>query len=63
MREMLNVEFAQANLVFLRELPEALNRAYELKLDGYRALAIKTDGHVHLRSRNNKDFNPRYPAR
>jgi DNA ligase D-like protein (predicted ligase) len=43
-------------------LPEGANWAYELKLDGYRALAIKTAGKVHLRSRNNKDFNTRYPA-
>ena len=44
-----------------RTLPEGANWAYELKLDGYRALAIKTDGKVHLRSRNNKDFNTKYP--
>jgi ATP-dependent DNA ligase len=36
--------------------------AYELKQDGYRALAIKTGGKVHLRSRNDDDFNFRYPA-
>jgi bifunctional non-homologous end joining protein LigD len=35
---------------------------YELKLDGYRAIAFKTGGKVHLRSRNNKDFAVRYPA-
>jgi DNA ligase D-like protein (predicted ligase) len=35
---------------------------YELKLDGYRAIAFKTGGKVHLRSRNNKDFAVRYSA-
>jgi DNA ligase D-like protein (predicted ligase) len=43
-------------------LPEGSTWAYELKLDGYRAIAIKTDGRVQLRSRNNKDFNRKYPA-
>ena len=41
-------------------LPEGAKWTYELKLDGYRALAIKTDGKVYLRSWNNKDFNARY---
>jgi DNA ligase D-like protein (predicted ligase) len=35
---------------------------YELKLDGYRAIAFKRDGVVHLRSRNNSDFTVRYPS-
>src|SRR4029450_2210880 len=35
---------------------------YELKLDGYRAIAFKGDGEPHLRSRNNKDFGVRYPG-
>jgi DNA ligase D-like protein (predicted ligase) len=34
---------------------------YQLKLDGYRAIAFKHDGRLYLRSRNNKDFSLRYP--
>jgi DNA ligase D-like protein (predicted ligase) len=33
----------------------------ELKLDGYRAIAFKTSGKVHLRSRHDRDFARRYP--
>jgi ATP-dependent DNA ligase len=29
---------------------------YQLKLDGFRAIAFKTGNKVHLRSRNDKDF-------
>lgn len=36
--------------------------AYQLKLDGYRAIAFTRDGHLYLRSRNDKDFALRYPA-
>lgn len=43
-------------------LPEGASWAYELKLHGCRALADKTLGKVHLRSRNNRDFSSRYPA-
>jgi bifunctional non-homologous end joining protein LigD len=43
-------------------LPEGDAWAYELKLDGYRAIAVKTNGVVQLRSRNNKDFNRKYPT-
>ena len=43
-------------------LPEGPYQSYELKLDGYRALAIKTGGRVKLRSRNDNDLNGRYPA-
>jgi bifunctional non-homologous end joining protein LigD len=33
---------------------------YELKVDGYRAIAFKAGGKLHLRSRNNNDFTVRY---
>ena len=35
---------------------------YELKFDGYRAVAFKTGGRVFLRSRNDHDFNAKYPS-
>ena len=43
-------------------LPESDDHFYELKLDGYRSIAFNRAGKVHLRSRNDKDFNARYPA-
>jgi len=43
-------------------LPDGPEWLYELKLDGYRALGIRTGGKVQLRSRNDNDFNVRYPA-
>ena len=42
--------------------PEGSNWLYELKLDGYRALAIKTESTVQLRSRNDNDFAMKYPV-
>jgi bifunctional non-homologous end joining protein LigD len=49
-------------LLRTEKLPEGPDWMYELKFDGYRALAIKTSRKVHLRSRNKNDFNPRYPG-
>src|SRR5678815_3565379 len=44
-------------------LPNESSRwEYQLKFDGYRAIAFKTGGRVHLRSRNDNDFSVRYPA-
>jgi bifunctional non-homologous end joining protein LigD len=56
-------KFVQPMLLLPSEtLPEGQGWSYELKLDGYRALAIKTEGKVHLRSRNDNDFNAKYPG-
>ena len=43
-------------------LPEGSVWECQLKLDGYRALAIKTGRHVQLRSRNDKDLGSRFPG-
>src|SRR5580704_3630592 len=43
-------------------LPAGPIWTYELKLDGFRAIGLKTGGEVRLRSRNDKGFNRKYPA-
>jgi DNA ligase D-like protein (predicted ligase) len=43
-------------------LPEGATWQFEIKLDGYRAIAFKSGGRVQLRSRNDKEFGGKYPA-
>ena len=44
----------------VRELPEGDDWLYEVKLDGYRALVMKSGDRVQIRSRNNKDLTGAY---
>ena len=63
MKDKIKAGFIQPMLLLrtdkLSDGPEWL---IELKLDGYRALAIKSGGKVQLRSRNDNDFTIRYPG-
>jgi DNA ligase D-like protein (predicted ligase) len=43
------------------KLPEGPEWLYEIKLDGYRAVAINLKGTLSLVSRNRKSFNSQYP--
>jgi DNA ligase D-like protein (predicted ligase) len=57
------VRFIEPMLLLRTEkLPEGPDLQYEIKFDGYRALAMKSGGKVQLRSRNDNDFNVRYPC-
>ena len=44
----------------VKRLPEGDEWVYELKFDGYRALIIKDERRVELRSRKNKDLTGMY---
>ena len=46
----------------VKGLPEGDDWIYELKFDGYRALIIKDEQRVELRSRKNKDLTGMYPG-
>jgi bifunctional non-homologous end joining protein LigD len=41
--------------------PPAGDWSYEIKFDGWRALALKAGNHVQLISRNKKDFSQKFP--
>ena len=43
-------------------LPEGENWLFELKLNGCRAIAFKSGGKLHLRSREDTDLSAKYPA-
>ena len=48
-------------LLRTERLPDDASRwTYQLKLDGYRAVAFSAAGQVHLQSRNGNDFGKRY---
>ena len=46
----------------VNKLPEGPAWQYELKLDGYRGIGVKTKGRAHLFSRNGKDFSRRFAS-
>jgi DNA ligase D-like protein (predicted ligase) len=57
----MHARFIPPMLLLRKErLPEGPDWLYEIKLDGYRALAIKSGARVQLRSRNDNDFSTRY---
>ena len=49
-------------LTAVGSLPAGAQWQYEIKLDGYRAIAFKSRGKVYLRSRNDNDFAAKYKA-
>ena len=58
---LMQARFIPPMLLLRKEsLPEGPEWLYEIKLDGYRALGIKSGGKVQLRSRNDNDFSARY---
>jgi DNA ligase D-like protein (predicted ligase) len=62
MPERVKATFVEPMLLLKTEkLPDDRARwTYQLKFDGYRAIAFKTGGRVALRSRNDNDFTNRY---
>lgn len=64
MRTKVTARFIEPMLLLKTEaLPDDATRwAYQLKVDGYRSMAFRSKGAVHLRSRNDHDFAARYPG-
>jgi len=62
-RATIRASFIDPMLLLRQEmLPEGPEWLYELKLDGYRALAIKSRSKTAIRSRSNNDFSHKYPS-
>jgi bifunctional non-homologous end joining protein LigD len=62
-KEKAKVAFIEPMLLLRSEkLSEGPESLIELKLDGYRTVVIKSGGKVQIHSRNNNDFNSRYPG-
>ena len=60
----MKARFIEPMLLLRQEaLPDDPGRwDYQIKFDGFRAIAFKTGGKLQLRSRNDNDFSVRYPA-